>query len=786
MMKFFQTGHHPERDAFFVPRSVQKSIPIRKIYKDGIFQVSGKFSKTWRFFDVNYAIASIEKQMEMFMNYCAFLNALPIEASAKITLFNRRINQREFSRTLLMQMLGDALDKYRIEYNDLLSDKAADSNNLIQEKYITISVEKKTVEEARTFFNRVSADLTSGLSRLDSSIREINAHERLRLFHDFFRVGKEQQFYFDLKDSMQKGHDFHDAIAPDSLRFQKNHYEMGDQVGRVLFLREYASYIKDSMITELTDYPRNMMISIDIVPVATDKAVNDMRKRIMAVETDITRWQQRQNANNNFTANIPYDLEQMRKETKEFLDDLTTRDQRMMLALVTLTHLADSLEQLDQDTEALQAIGRTKGCQFAVLNYQQEDGLNTVLPYGLRRIDAVRTLTTESTAVLMPFKSQEIQDQGGIYYGVNAVSHNLIICNRSNLLNGNAFILGVSGSGKSMAAKQEFAALALSTDHDLIVVDPEREYGDLVRALGGEVLTISASNQDSYYINALDLASEYGDGKNPLVMKSEFIMSLCEQLMGTGEMGAKEKSIIDRCTANIYRDYIKNFKGDPPTLKDLHHDLMMQKEPAAHDIALALELFTTGSLDVFAHQTNIDTKNRILCFDLQDLGENLKPIGLLVMLDAIFNRVIQNRQEGKFTHVYIDEIYLFFAGGGSGTGSNIRNYSGEFLYKCWKRFRKYGATLTGITQNVEECLLSDTARMMFANSEFLLMFNQATTDREELSRLLGTSSAQMDYVSNAPAGHGLIKVGGVIVPFANELPKDTNLYRLMSTKLGEH
>lgn len=785
MIKTLLAGRKAERDRFTVPKSIQKSIPIKKIYKDGIFQVSGKFSKTWRFFDVNYAVASLEKQMEMFMSYCGFLNALPINASAKITLFNRKLNQREFSRSLLMQMEFDGRDNYRVEYNGIVSDKAAESNNLMQEKYITISVEKKNMEEARTFFNRVGTDLTGGLARLDSGIREITINERLRLFHDFFRSGEEQNFHFDMKETIRKGHDFRDAIAPECLSFQKDRYEMGDQVGRVLFLREYGSFIKDSMITELTDFPRNMMLSIDIIPVATDEAVNDMQKRIMAVEGDITRWQTRQNSRNNFTANIPYDLEQMRKETKEFMDDLTTRDQRMMFGLVTLTHLADTVEQLDEDTEALQAIGRTKACQFATLKYQQEDGLNTVLPYGLRRIDAMRTLTTESTAVLMPFKSQEVQDTGGVYYGVNAVSHNLIICNRGNLLNGNGFILGVSGSGKSMAAKQEFSSLALSTDHDLIVVDPEREYGPLVRALGGEVITISASNPDNSHINALDLSAEYGDGKNPLVLKSEFIMSLCEQLMGVGKIDAKEKSIIDRCVANIYREYIKTYQGDPPTLKDLHADLMKQKEPAAHDIALALELFTTGSLNVFSHQTNINTNNRILCFDIQDLGENLKPIGLLVMLDAILNRVIKNRQEGKFTHVYIDEIYLFFASGSMTGRGSINNYSSEFLYKCWKRFRKYYATLTGITQNVEECLLSDTARMMFANSEFLLMFNQAPTDRAELAKLLGISDTQMDYITNAQAGHGLIKVGGGIVPFANDFPKDTALYRLMSTKPGE-
>ena len=782
-MKLFKTGYNPERDAFFIPRSVQQSIPIKRIYKDGIFEVSGKFSKTWRFFDVNYKVASPEKQMELFMSYCAFLNALPVNAAAKITLFNRRLNQKEFGSTLLMPFKGDGLDQFRAEYNDILSEKAADSNNLIQEKYVTISLVARNLEEAKAFFNRVGTDLTTSLSRMDSAIREITLNERLRLFHDFFRPGEEQEYRFDLTETMRRGHSFKDAIAPDCLTFHKSHYEMGEAFGRVLFLRDYASFIKDDMITELMDYPRNMMLSIDIVPIGMDDAIKMVDKVIMSVDSDANRWQQRQNAHNNFTANLPYQMEQMRKVGKEYMDDLTERDQRMMFGVVTLTHLADSLEQLDQDTESLQS--RTRGCEFSILKYQQEDGLNTVLPYGLRRIDAVRTLTTESTAVLMPFKSQEIQDRGGIYYGVNAVSHNLIICNRGSLLNGNGFILGVSGSGKSMAAKQEFASLALSTDHDLIVVDPEREYGPLVRALGGEVITISASSAENSYINALDLSSEYGDGKNPLVLKSEFIMSLCEQLMGAGEIGAKEKSIIDRCTANIYREYIKDFKGEPPTLKDLHRDLMMQKEPAAHDIALALELFTTGSLDVFSHQTNINTKSRILCFDIQDLGENLKPIGLLVMLDAIFNRVIQNRREGKYTHVYIDEIYLFFAGNSIGNGRSINNYSGEFLYKCWKRFRKYGATLTGITQNVEECLLSDTARMMFANSEFLLMFNQAATDREELSRLMGTSSTQMDYVSDAPAGHGLIKVGGGIVPFVNEFPKDTSLYWLMTTKPGE-
>ena len=781
-MKLFQFKRSAERDPFAIPRSVQQSIPIKRIYKDGIFEVSGKFSKTWRFFDVNYKVASLEKQMELFMAYCAFLNSLPVSAAAKITLFNRRLNQRAFSSALMLEFEGDGQDQYRAEYNDLLTDKAADSNNLIQEKYITISVEKKNIEEARTFFNRVHTDLTNGLARLDSAIREVNINERLRLFHDFFRPGEEQNFRFDLAETMRRGHDFKDAIAPDCLSFKKNYYEMGDLFGRVLFLRDYGSFITDDLITSLMDFPRNMMLSIDIIPMGMDDAIKMVDKVIMSVESDATRIQQRQMSKNLYLAKLPYQVEQMQKVSKEYMDDLTERDQRIMFGLVTLTHLADSVEQLDQDTESLKS--RTGNCEFATLKYQQEDGLNTVLPYGLRRIDATRTLTTESTAVLMPFQSQEIQHTGGIYYGVNAVSHNLIICNRESLMNGNGFILGVSGSGKSMAAKIEIVIRALASKHTIIVVDPEREYGPLVRALGGEVITISADSTS--YINAMDLSAEYGEGSNPLGLKSDFIMSLCQQIMGPDGIDARAKSIIDRCTANVYREYIKSYKGETPTLKDLHNDLMKQKESLAHEIALALELFTTGSLNVFSHQTNIDTNNRIICFDIQDLGENLKPIGLLVMLDAILNRVIRNRAAGQYTHVYIDEIYLFFAKKSmSDNANNGSDYSGEFLYKCWKRFRKYYATLTGITQNVEECLQADTARMMFANSEFLMMFNQAPTDREDLSRLLGTSAAQMDYVSNAPPGQGLIKVGGSIVPFVNEFPKDTSLYKLMTTKPGE-
>lgn len=545
---------------------------------------------------------------------------------------------------------------------------------------------------------------------------------------------------------------------------------MGGKYGRVLFLKEYASYIKDSMINELTSLNRSLMLSIDIIPVPTDEAVREMQNRLLGVETNVTNWQRRQNANNNFSAVVPYDLEQQRKETREMLDDLTTRDQRMMFAVVTLVHLADSKEELDSDTETLQSIARKHLCQLTTLNWQQADGLVTALPLGLRRIDALRTLTTEALAVLMPFKAQEIWDRGGVYYGQNAISKNLIVADRRQLLNGNAFILGVSGSGKSFSAKKEMVSLALSTEDDIIIIDPESEYRPLVEGLGGQVINISATSPN--HINAMDMEQGYGDGENPVVLKSEFLLSLCEQLIGAGKLSAKEKSIIDRCTAQVYRDYIRGgYQGQAPTLQDFHAELLRQPEKEAADVALAIELFTEGSLNTFAKPTNVDTNARILCYDIRDLGKQLLPVGMLVVLDSIFNRIIRNRGLKRNTWIYIDEIYLLFQ----------HEYSANFLFTLWKRMRKYQACGTGISQNIEDLLQSHTARTMLANSEFLIMLNQAATDREELARLLNISDNQLSYITNVDSGRGLIKCGSAIVPFVDHFPKN-KLYRLMTTK----
>ena len=776
MIKTLQNALKQDREGFDLPRSVQDAIPIRRLWPDGVFQFGSKFSKTIRFSDINYAIASKEDKTSMFLGYSELLNALDAGSATKLTINNKRLNRQDFEQKILLPRQDDYLDGYRAEYNAMLMDKVTDSSNsVVQERYVTLSVHRKSIEEARTFFDRVTADVTTRLNHLDSHSEELDAVERLRVLHDFYRTGEETEFHVDLQDLMRKGHSFKDAICPDSLEFKKDYFIMGEKFGRVLFLKEYASYIKDSMVNELTALNRTMMLSIDVIPVPTDEAVREMQSRLLGVETNVTNWQRRQNNNNNFSAVVPYDLEQQRKETREMLDDLTTRDQRMMFAVVTLVHLADSKEELDSDTETLQATARKHLCQLATLNWQQADGLVTALPLGLRRIDALRTLTTEALAVLMPFKAQEIRERGGVYYGQNTISKNLIIANRKELLNGNGFVLGVSGSGKSFTAKAELVNVALATNDDIIVIDPEKEYGPIVEGLGGEVIDISATSRN--HINAMDMEQGYGDGDNPVVLKSEFLLSLCEQLVGSGKLSAKEKSIIDRCTAQCYHEYIRGgCKGKAPTLQDFHNQLLRQPEPEAKDVALAIELFTEGSLNTFAKPTNVDTDARILCYDIRDLGKQLLPVGMLVVLDSVFNRIIRNRALGRNTWIYIDEIYILFQ----------HEYSANFLFTLWKRVRKYGALCTGATQNVEDLLQSHTARTMLANSEFLVMLNQASTDRVELASLLNISENQLSYITNVDAGRGLIKCGSAIVPFVNSFSKNTHLYRLMSTKFMEN
>lgn len=774
-MKTLKTMIKREQERFVIPKSVQDVIPIKAVYKDGIFLLSNNnYSKTFKFSDINYHIASDEEKKELMQGYWSVINSFGAGVTIKLTINNHKLDKAEFEKSILIPFKYDGLDHYRKEYNEMLLDKANSSNCIVQDKYFTVTVSKKNVDDARAFFNRIGNDLNARLSKIGSKCEPLTADDKLRVFHNFYRVGNEQNYNLDFEQLMSNGCDIRDYICPDSMDFESDCMKINDKYCRTIFLRNYGTFVDDNTVSDLTSINRNLMLSVDFIPIPTGEATKEVDKVLLGIQTDKANFNRKQIQNNNYGA-TNYDLEQREAEILEVKNDMRNRDQRIYETLITMVITADTKQELDNVTETIfSKVADSSTNQFATLRYQQLDGLNTVLPFGTRKINCFRTLTTESLAAFMPFNAQEMQHKHGAYYGQNAISNNMIFINRNKLLNGNCIVLGVSGGGKSFFVKEDITSIFLSDENaDILVIDPEREYNPLVTTLGGEVINISANSEN--HINAMDMNANYEDDKNPIATKAEFIMSLCEQLIGE-TVDAKDKSIIDRCCRNVYDEYIKSgYKIAPPTLQDFREELLKQSEIEAQEIALAIELFTNGSLDTFAQPTNVDTSNRLISFDIHDLGSQLLPVGMLVVLDNILNRITSNRRKGRTTYIFIDEIYILLA----------QKYSADFLYRVWKRVRKYGAFATGITQNVGDMLQSHTASTMVSNSEFVVMLNQSGQDKAKLAKLLDISDNQTEFFTNVDAGHGLMKIGSSLVPYINKFPKDTQLYKLMTTKPNE-
>lgn len=771
MIKSLDRFLKQRKERYRVPRSVQDLIPVQCIWTDGIFRSSAFYSKTYRFSDINYKVASDEDKLEFYKGYCGILNGLEGGSMAQISIYNHALRRWNLSESELMPMRGDGRDDLRREYNSIISGSTG-GKCFLQEKYITVATAKRSIDEARLFFARTGTELENRFSLVGSHCTQMETLDRLRLLHSFYRPRESEHFSFDLRRTIRWGHDFRDYICPDSVERHSDYLKLGKRYVRVLFLKDFASFVRDDFIDALVTRNVDTMVSINILPIPMDEAVREAETRLLGVETNITNWQRRQNANNNFTATIPYDLELQRKEAREFLEDLLTRDQRMMQAIITMVITADSKDELDSETEAVRSFAANRLCQIAPLTFQQMDGLNTALPLGVWKTHAFRTLTTESMGVFTPFKVQEIQDAGGIYFGENAISHNPLLCDRGKLLNQSGAYVGVPGSGKSFVCKNEITGIALGTEDDILVCDPEGEYGSLAKAICGEdaaVIQIRAGGK--HRLNAMYMEEGYGE-HDPMASKSQFIMSLIEKMSDNG-VGSQHKSIIDRCVASVYRDAAEN--DTVPTLISLREKLLKQPEPQAQEVALSMERFTTGTLDIFSHESNVDLNKRMVVFDIHGLDEQLKTTGLLVITDTILNRVTLNWKRGKRTHIFIDEFHVVYENA----------YSAAFFDSAWRQFRKRNAYPTAITQNVDFLLNSPQARSMLSNSEFIVMLNQAQKDREQLATLLNISPRQMSYVTNAEAGCGLIKYGSALVPFVNRFPKDTKLYQLMTTKPGE-
>ena len=764
------------RGHFYIPRSVQQSIPVDEIFADGIWRSGEVFSQMWRISDINFSMLSDSNKRILQSQYGVVYAGIPSDCWAKFCITSQHMDEKSFRKSILYQPEHDGHDDLRQEKNDHLIACASDVGNVIQQKFLIISTVKRNVREARDRLRQIQGHLISSLSALGCTVTNVTCNERLEILHNFFRIGEEGHFQFDLSECQRLGNDFKSAVCPDTLNFKRSHIEIDGRFAKCMSISHFPQQLNDRFITTLLQQVPYIILSIDVVPVEPEDAMQALEEVRMAVDAEKARFNRRAVDKLDFTASIPPRTLAQEETMKRYYADITEDDQQMMLSMLSVAYFADSLEDLALETDALKTTAVNYNCRFTELFFQQEDAFNTTMPYGLRRLENVHTMVTKNVTALVPFNTQEVLVPGGIYYGVNDMSGNLIVGLRTELMNGNAMILATSGSGKSMFTKQEIMELFLRFPKArFYLVDPENEYRPLVEELGGIVVDISVESRT--YLNPLEYKPEPGSDTLPNEAKVEFILSLCEQIMGKNNGYIGDKSIIDNSLRNIYAPYVKaNYKGDCPTLHDLWKDLKEQPLERAKEIALALEVYVNGSLSMFAKPTNVDMTNRLICFNIQSLGGQLKAVAMLYMLEFINTRVMTTERSSSTcaTWVYFDEIYLLLQ----------NELSAQFLFTSWKRFRKYNAFATGITQNIEDCLSNSTAYAMLANSEFVCMLRQ-TKDIDHVVELYGLSDIQRNYLLKARPGQGILKMGNALIPFVNDYPKNTKSYRLLTTKPGE-
>jgi len=758
-----------------VPSRVQDIVNIDRIDLDtGVFyHGKGIYTKQYEFTDVNYDVVSDEDKYVIFTKYGQLINSFSTGSEFKITMNNHRIDEAVLQQSALMSMQDDGYDDLRNELNSNVREKLAQSNNIDTQLVLTLRVDARDFDDAAMQLSQLEKSCRSKLNEIGSDMLELSVEERLRVLYNIYRCGEEPFYSFDPHKGFYM-HDFKDYICPDNVEVFPDYLKLGDKFVRTLFVKDYGNIINDNVLYSTLNIPKTACLSIDVKVMAPTEAKDLLEKHLFNVSGDITKWQMSQNKHDNYTAEIPYDLKRPRDEAEEQLADLVERDQNLCYTWVSLMLMADTLEELDSDTALIISNGHKNNLQLYVPRKVQIEAMNAAIPLGVNLNLQSRLLMTECLATLMPFRTQNIMHKDGIYYGVNPLSKKLLMVNKDNLPNQNSFVLGSAGTGKSFVTKSEIMSLVLRGDTDVIIIDPESEYGSLVKALGGEVVVLDAA-QDTY-INALDLSQEYAsDSSNPIAVKSDFVMSLVARING-GALTAEESSIIDRCLSQVYKPYIRSgFKGTPPTLVDFKSVLEGQGDSISARLALSIELFASGSLNLFAKQSNVNVNSRLVSYDILNLGRNLKPLAMLVTLDSIFNRMAKNRKIGRKTAIFIDEIYLLFQD----------PYSEQYLMNLWKRCRKYGGSMTGITQNIEDLLASDNARRMLNNSEFLIILSQNGTDRAELAKLLSISEVQLPFISTGQPGEGLLKVGKAIVPFENKYRTDTKVYSLLTSKLSD-
>ena len=761
-------------------KSAQDSIPYERMWPDGICRVAdGHYTKTIQFQDINYQLSQNEDKTAIFEGWCDFLNYFDSSIQFQLSFLNLAASEETFARAINIPLQGDDFDSIRVEYTTMLQNQLARGNNgLIKTKYLTFGIDADSIKAAKPRLERIETDILNNFKRLGVAAEALDGKARLAQLHGIFHMDEQVPFRFEWEWLAPSGLSTKDFIAPSGFEFRTGkQFRMGKKYGAVSFLQILAPELNDRMLADFLDMESSLIVSLHIQSVDQIKAIKTVKRKITDLDKSKIEEQKKAVRAGYDMDIIPSDLATYGAEAKKLLQDLQSRNERMFLVTFLVLNTADNPRQLGNNVFQASSIAQKYNCQLTRLDFQQEEGLMSALPLGLNQIEIQRGLTTSSTAIFVPFTTQELFQNGkeALYYGINALSNNLIMVDRKLLKNPNGLILGTPGSGKSFSAKREIANCFLLTNDDIIICDPEAEYAPLVERLHGQVIKISPTSTN--YINPMDLNLDYSDDESPLSLKSDFILSLCELIVG-GKEGLQpvQKTIIDRCVRLVYQTYLNDPRPENmPILEDIYNLLRAQEEKEAQYIATALEIYVTGSLNVFNHQSNVDINNRIVCYDIKELGKQLKKIGMLVVQDQVWNRVTINRAAHKSTRYYIDEMHLLLK----------EEQTAAYTVEIWKRFRKWGGIPTGITQNVKDLLSSREVENIFENSDFVYMLNQAGGDRQILAKQLGISPHQLSYVTHSSEGEGLLFYGATILPFVDHFPKNTELYRIMTTKPQE-
>ena len=761
-----------------VPRTAQQSIPFDRMFPDGICRVGENYyTKTIQFQDINYQLAQQEDKTAIFEEWCGFLNFFDSSIHFELSFMNMATDAESFEARIRIPLAHDGFDDVREEYSEMLKTQLSQGNNgLTKTKFLTFGIEADSIRQAKPRLAHVQNDLMNNFRQLGVRAQILNGKERLKLMHDMFHMGDvEDKFRFDWKWLVNSGLSVKDFIAPTAFAFPGSRtFQMGSLHGSMSYLAITASDLSDQLLKDFLDMDSSLVITMHIQSVDQTEAIKTIKHTITELDRSKIEEQKKAVRSGYDMDIIPSDLATYGKDAKSLLKELQSQNERMFLITMLIMNTGKTPQELETNVFQASSIAQKHNCMLRRLDFQQENALMSCLPLASNLIDIRRALTTSSTAIFVPFTTQELFQSGkeSLYYGLNALSNNLIMVDRKALKNPNGLILGTPGSGKSFSAKREIANAFLVTDDDVIICDPEAEYTALVQKLKGQVIHISPAS--TQYVNPMDINQNYSDEDNPLALKADFILSLCELVVG-GKEGLQpvEKTVIDRCVHQIYQRYFENpVPENMPLLQDLYEALLQQEEKEARHVATALEIYVTGSLNLFNHRTNVDINNRIVCYDIKELGKQMKKIGMLVVQDQVWGRVTQNRSAGKATRYFMDEFHLLLK----------EDQTAAYSVEIWKRFRKWGGIPTGITQNVKDLLSSREVENIFENSDFIIMLNQAAGDRQILAKQLNISPHQLSYVTHSGEGEGLLFFGSVILPFVDRFPSDLELYRIMTTK----